>query len=62
MLHWTSHNRSIERGTKRAKFRYKATLEQLDYTTERGIDKNQIHRFGDAVLSICQKPIGAWYQ
>jgi DNA replication protein DnaC len=44
------HNRSIERGTKRAKFRYKATLEQLDYTTERGIDKNQIHRFGDATF------------
>ena len=43
-------NRSIDRGTKRAKFRYKASLEQLDYTTQRGLDKNQIHRFGDATF------------
>ena len=44
------HNRSIDRGMKRAKFRYKATLEQLDYAAERGLDKNQIHRFGDATF------------
>jgi len=41
------HNRSIDRSMKRAKFRYNATLENLDYAPERGIDKNQIHRFGD---------------
>jgi DNA replication protein DnaC len=40
-------NRSIDRSMKRAKFRYNATLENLDYAQERGIDKNQIHRFAD---------------
>ena len=38
------HNRSIDRSMKRARFRYNATLEHLDYAPERGIDKNQIHR------------------
>lgn len=41
------HNRSIERGMKNARFRYKSTIEQIDYSGDRGIDKNQIHRFAD---------------
>jgi DNA replication protein DnaC len=41
------HNRSIERGMKNAWFRYKANIEQLDYTTERGIDKNQVYRLAE---------------
>jgi DNA replication protein DnaC len=41
------HNRSIERTTKNARFRYKATVEQLDYDNGRGLDKNQIHRLAD---------------
>ena len=41
------HNRSIERGLKNARFRYKATIEQLDFTLERSIDKNQIYRLAD---------------
>lgn len=41
------HNRSIERGMRNARFRYKSTIEQIDYTGNRGIDKNQIHRFAD---------------
>ena len=41
------HNRSIERGMRNARFRYKSTIEQIDYTADRGIDKNQIHRFAD---------------
>lgn len=41
------HNRSIDRGLKNAKFRYKATIEQLDFASQRGIDKNQIHRLAD---------------
>jgi DNA replication protein DnaC len=41
------HNRSIERTLKNARFRYKATIEQLDFTLERGVDKNQIHRMAD---------------
>jgi DNA replication protein DnaC len=41
------HNRSIERTTKNARFRYKATVEQLDYEGNRGLDKNKIHRLAD---------------
>ncbi len=41
------HNRSIERGMRNARFRNKSTIEQIDYTGDRGIDKNQIHRFAD---------------
>jgi DNA replication protein DnaC len=41
------HNRTIDRTMKNAKFRYKATIEQLDFTMERGVDKNQIHRIAD---------------
>jgi len=41
------HNRSIDRGLKNARFRYKATIEQLDFTSERSLDKNQIHRLAD---------------
>ena len=37
-------NRVIERSLKQANFRYKASMEQLDYTVERGLDKNQIRR------------------
>lgn len=44
------HNRSIERGLKRAKFRYKASLEELDYAPQRGLDKNQIYRLGEATF------------
>lgn len=42
------HNRSIERGMKNARFRYRSTIEQLDYSTDRGMDKNTIHRLADA--------------
>lgn len=41
------HNRNIERTTKNARFRYKATVEQLDYEGNRGLDKNKIHRLAD---------------
>jgi len=41
------HNRSIERGMKNARFRYKATIENIDYNERRGMDKNQIHRLAD---------------
>ena len=39
------HNRKIERLTKSAKFRYKAVMENINYQTDRNIDKNQIQRF-----------------
>ena len=41
------HNRSIERTTKNARFRYKASVEQLDYEGQRGLDKNNIQRLAD---------------
>jgi len=37
-------NRAVERAVKGAQFRYNATLEDIDYTYERGIDRNQIER------------------
>lgn len=37
-------NRSIEQKVKNARFRYKAALENLSYTANRNIDKNQIMR------------------
>lgn len=39
-------NRTIARAIKSANFRYKASLEQIDYTIDRGLDKNQMHRLG----------------
>lgn len=41
------YNRNIERSINNARFRYKATIEQLDYAVERGIDKNQVFRLAD---------------
>lgn len=41
------YNRNIERIMRNARFRYKATIEQLDYNAERAIDKNQVHRLAD---------------
>ena len=40
-------NRGIERLLKNAKFRYKASVEELQFDIERNIDKNQIMRFAD---------------
>jgi len=37
-------NRAIERAVKTAAFRYNATLEDVDYTLERGLDRNQVDR------------------
>lgn len=41
------HNRAIEMKLKNARFRYKASLEQLYYHAERNIDRNQMMRFGE---------------
>jgi DNA replication protein DnaC len=40
-------NRSIEQKIKNARFRYKASLENLYYDAHRNIDKNQMMRFAD---------------
>ncbi|WP_222539334.1 IS21-like element helper ATPase IstB [Pedobacter polysacchareus] len=37
-------NRSVERAIRIASFRYKASLEQVDYSFDRGLDKNEVHR------------------
>ncbi|MCT4056649.1 IS21-like element helper ATPase IstB [Elizabethkingia anophelis] len=37
-------NRSIERTIRGAGFRYKASVEQIDYSIDRGLDKNQVNR------------------
>jgi DNA replication protein DnaC len=39
--------RSLQRGLKNANFRYKASIEQLDYTDERGLDKNLVQRLSN---------------
>ena len=40
-------NRRIERQILNARFRYKASIEELSYQTERNIDRNQLLRLAD---------------
>jgi DNA replication protein DnaC len=40
-------HRSLQRGLKNANFRYKASIEQLDYAEERGLDKNLVQRLSE---------------
>ena len=40
--------RMVQRGLKNANFRYRASIEQIDYSDGRGLDKNQVQR-----LSTC---------
>jgi len=48
-------NRSIEQKVKNARFRYKAALENLSYSANRNIDKNQIMRFTEcAFIDKCE--------
>jgi len=37
-------NKAVERAVKIANFRYKAAIEQIDYSFDRGLDQNQVHR------------------
>jgi DNA replication protein DnaC len=37
-------NRAVERAVKAAAFRYNASLEEINYTFERGLDRNQVER------------------
>jgi DNA replication protein DnaC len=43
-------HRTLQRGLKNANFRYKASIEQLDYTEERGLDKNVVQRLSDGTF------------
>jgi DNA replication protein DnaC len=42
--------RSLQRGLKNANFRYKASIEQLDYAEERGLDRNLVQRLSDGTF------------
>lgn len=44
------HNRAISRSTQRARFRYQSGIEQIDFTSGRGLDKNQLHRLSEATF------------
>lgn len=44
------NNRTIERGLRNARFRYKASVEAIDFTSERGLDENQIHRLAECLF------------
>lgn len=41
------YNRRLERLIKEAKFRYKASIEEIDFAISRNLDKNMILRFSD---------------
>lgn len=41
------HNRKLERLIRLARFRYQATLEQIDFTLRRNLDKNAVLRFSE---------------
>ncbi len=40
-------NRKLGKALQQAKFRYKASIEQVNYDNERGINRNQVHRLAD---------------
>ncbi len=50
-------NRAIERAIKYAQFRYNASIEQIDYSFERGLDKNQVERLAAMEFIIQKKDI-----
>lgn len=41
------HHRRLERLVKGAKFRYKASIDEIEYSTERNLDKNMMLRLSD---------------
>jgi len=41
------NNRRIERRIRTARFRYKANVEQIDFNTDRNLDKNLMNRFAE---------------
>lgn len=42
------HNRRLQRLIKAAKFRYQASLEEIDFELDRGLDKNMLLRFSSS--------------
>ncbi|MEO8759369.1 MAG: IS21-like element helper ATPase IstB [Bacteroidia bacterium] len=43
-------NRAVERQLQNAKFRYKASIEEMNYEEDRSIDKNQLLRFAECAF------------
>lgn len=43
-------NRKIQRSMKNAKFRYKASVEQMDFNTRRNMDKNEVMRLAECAF------------
>lgn len=41
------YNRKLDRSLKNARFRYKAAIEQINFKTDRTLDKNQVLRLAD---------------
>lgn len=41
------YNRKLDRSLKNARFRYKAEIEQIDFVSQRNLDKNQLIRLAD---------------
>lgn len=44
------HNRAVNRSILNAKFRYKASIESIDYSIERGLDQNIVHRLAECTF------------
>jgi len=41
------NNRAVDRSLRNARFRYKASIEMLDYSQHRKLDQTQVHRLAD---------------
>lgn len=44
------YNRKLDRSVKNARFRYKASIEQINFDTDREINKNQVLRLADCAF------------
>jgi DNA replication protein DnaC len=44
------HNRAVNRSIGNAKFRYKASIESIDYSIDRGLDQNIVNRLAECTF------------
>lgn len=44
------HSRSVDRGVRNARFRYKTSIETIDYSIDRGLDQNVILRLAECTF------------
>lgn len=45
-------NRAIQRAMRGANFRHKASIEEIDFSIERGLDRNQVQRLAELSLMV----------